>query len=908
MGKPNPLLDVFFLQELDNYRNRVTYVRMTSLTVEGYPIEQIEGVATGGNITVNGDSAVRRICNLTMTTKKLNINNIYWGISARVKIEIGLWQEFTEKYDNLIWFPMGVYVITDFKTSQQVNNYTITLSGKDKMCLLNGDISGNFNAETDLGKESVEQEDGTFVNEERSIPYIIREMIHYYAQEPFENIIIKDINSLGLDVMRNHTDHEFYLAQNVKTQEYVDIIDPTSDSNYNYTYPGNIKVDFNNLPDNFVFANGVDEDDTALVPQAQNPTVVIDGQGIQCYLTKVNAEEDIGYQVRDLTYPEDLIAAPNETVTSILDKIIKTFGDYEYFYNIDGQFVFQAKQTYVNTSWNNIVYNESEFYVKPSMLSSLTQYNFEGSKLTTAYQNTPNIGKIKNDYTVWGKKKMPSSGVEIPIHMRYAIDSKPYFYGSYKTPIYSKDGATLFSEYQDIYVTQEFFDTVVAKNLDKGETIANYKKTIQPPTWLANSTIANGGNPDDWWAVTDWAEYYKSLSGSYPMQQLRHYITGEKGYQGKMTFGDGTTHTFNNQSIFDVDSNGVPYTGSVPSILGYAAMPYWFPFQHSYRGCTHTFEFFRQLDELCNLTSWFYQPRLPDELAIYEEIIYNGKYKVNIVDWREIIYQMAKDYYLHNHDDDFYVQVHRNNFIPLFGLDLYQNGRTGYEHYYHDIQGFWRQLYAPQDVYDWNKNELELDLDNYNDDGWHKDIENSPSSLLFWFDFLDADSLGVGQFSVPAIGNRPKVSKNDSIRSIIYKDIPDVVFIKISDYEKYSENNQLPGDYTYVKITEYDDEGHEVNRFLANYIEDNKIIKSARSVTAQEEIDKLLYECSYANENITITSVPIYYLEPNCIISAKDEDSLRIVNGYYILNKATIPLTYNGTMQITATRVPERIY
>ena len=42
----------------------------------------------------------------------------------------------------------------------------------------------------------------------------------------------------------------------------------------------------------------------------------------------------------DLIYPDDLIAAPNETVTSILDKIIKAFGVYEYFYDVYGRFVF----------------------------------------------------------------------------------------------------------------------------------------------------------------------------------------------------------------------------------------------------------------------------------------------------------------------------------------------------------------------------------------------------------------------------------------------------------------------------------------------------------------------------------------------------------------------------------------
>ena len=91
---------------------------------------------------------MRRVCNLTLTTGKFNINNVYWGLTTRVKIEIGLENNVDPDYDDIIWFPQGVYVLTDFRTSAQVNNYTITLSGKDKMCLLNGDIGGNFNAET----------------------------------------------------------------------------------------------------------------------------------------------------------------------------------------------------------------------------------------------------------------------------------------------------------------------------------------------------------------------------------------------------------------------------------------------------------------------------------------------------------------------------------------------------------------------------------------------------------------------------------------------------------------------------------------------------------------------------------------------------------------------------------------
>jgi len=38
----------------------------------------------------------------------------------------------------------------------------------------------------------------------------------------------------------------------------------------------------------------------------------------------------------EVFYPDDLIAGIGDTVTSVLDKIIKIFGAFEYFYNLEG--------------------------------------------------------------------------------------------------------------------------------------------------------------------------------------------------------------------------------------------------------------------------------------------------------------------------------------------------------------------------------------------------------------------------------------------------------------------------------------------------------------------------------------------------------------------------------------------
>jgi hypothetical protein len=60
-------------------------------------------------------------------------------------------------------------------------------------------------------------------------------------------------------------------------------------------------------------------------------------------IAKVEYGETAGYRLTDLTYSGDLISSVGETLTSILDKIKNMLGEFEYFYDLEGRFVFQAK-------------------------------------------------------------------------------------------------------------------------------------------------------------------------------------------------------------------------------------------------------------------------------------------------------------------------------------------------------------------------------------------------------------------------------------------------------------------------------------------------------------------------------------------------------------------------------------
>ena len=309
------------------------------------------------------------------------------------------------------------------------------------------------------------------------------------------------------------------------------------------------------------------------------------------------------------------------------------------------------------------------------------------------------------------------------------------------------------------------------------------------------------------------------------------------------------------------------------------------------------------------------------------------------------VYLGEENQYLTNPDNFLYEVGKRNP-------DYYPTGYTGYEQYYTDLQGFWRQLYNPDYVptvnyskssyenrqlipqkiesltidYYCNNNTsiIELWENNlrYNDCSnltneqydnflkqnhyydyiidntsdrlyWNKAVFEEPETLNFWFDFLDSEgTTDLGQFSIPQIGDRSKVINEDKASSIIFKEVSNSIFMNgnLSEEEKQEKVNEFPG-YSIINIT-----SEQLQYFTI----------STKSLSVKDKIDDLLYQHTYCTENTTITSVPIYHLQPNTRILVKDDKTG--IDGEYIIHKLTIPLTYNGTMSIQASKAPERLY
>lgn len=1116
-----------FLLELDKYRNKIIYARITSLKFDETPRESIEGRVTQGSINLDGASALRRSCSLTIVAQNFAYDDYLWGMNTKFKLEIGVQNVINPRYPDIIWFNQGIYLIASFNTSRSANNFTITIQGKDKMCLLNGEIGGSLTASVDFGQIEEEDEYGNWVIKKIPIPEIIRNAVHTYANEPYHNIIINDLETYGLELLEYRYDIPMYLyrfadpnnADGLPTNTYIGALLETSDKKYYLTQSGN-PIALGDIP-----VDHLDMLVDTLVGTSDPKPVYVkeNNKFIPLYIAKVQYGQTAGYRQTDLTYPGDLIANIGESVTSVLDKIKNMLAEFEYFYDVNGQFIFQKKQSFISTMWGpstlvlnseieimrkaidslhedmteeeytaykqqseiawgewddklklyiitypvfrSYSYDEQVEYlwglldtyealvytsevgnqpIEQLAIASSTAYTFNGGELITSFNCNPQINNLKNDYSVWGERTAVS-GAKIPVHLRYAIDEKPGYYKAFDGKVYMTDRSVI----EDLKrqakedIKDAFYDKV------------NSFQILYPiPSALpAPKRQEDGSWSPGWWDIRDWCNYYSILNNNeFPEYTMKWYSRNDlDGCVPALSLPISYSNSINANNyvwllILRPDGyynaqhgTGNPAAGSsmrtlyrsyytdetqttykTEKVLDENGQPVQKAFIPPYRDCsdTHTYIDFLENDvKKQGNTVYFYNPSFP-AYDSYEDLVsdrieqefeeYERLGLLNYVDWREIIYQMARDYYKHNTEDTFEQNVALNN------APYYSTGRTGYESYYIDIQGFWRQLYYPhlgddytalgvedengnfisgelqslsaevqalteylygkevdysdnnvggmendicglnnlltdekwsdaqttvntwynsnkypidardssgvndpslyltmlQDLFFRKKNELEVLTMTYDDKKekydklkqdytvnyytqlsdsdarkhWHKNVFEAPETLNFWFDFLEATEDSVlGRYSVKNIGARTKPVNDTNIKSIYFRETPGVVFV-----ENINETSGGTG-YRYIQIPNID----------------TMFSISAQGKSAKERLDELLYQHSYSVESATVTTIPIYYLQPNTRVYLYDEATR--LSGDYIVSKVTIPLSYNGTMQLTTTKAAENI-
>lgn len=397
------LRDKNFLKTIDRISLKEEFAKITILNWQERPIEDIQGKVSSGTLNINGNSSLRRTCNLTILIDENNSNitsvKNSLSINKKIKLDIGI-KNNTSQYSeyDIIWFPLGTYIISSISitnTNSQITSASLQL--KDKMCLLNGECGGLLPASVTFSSYDVLDANGAYQTEQPTIYTIIKYVVNYFGGEQLPKILISDVDERVRKVMKWTGSNPLYITQYTST---------TSGVQYGATT------------------------DKKQVDEA------LAAGTIDSY-TEYKSGQDVGYIYTDFIYPGELIGDAGNSVCDILDKIKSALGNYEYFYDLDGNFIFQEIKNYLNTSKSTTDLNNME---QNDYLIDITKgksvYTFDDSFLISSYSNAPQYSMIKNDYIVWGMREDATTGATYPIRYHLAIDTKPQTGNTYKVFFY----------------------------------------------------------------------------------------------------------------------------------------------------------------------------------------------------------------------------------------------------------------------------------------------------------------------------------------------------------------------------------------------------------------------------------------------------------------------------------------
>ena len=283
---------------------------------------------------------------------------------------------------------MGIFLIQTLNIQRSTSTFTISLQIQDKMCLLNGTCGGIIPASTVFDVVDTIDNNGHSITTRPTIYQIIMELVNHFGNEPIHKIIISDLETRVKQVMQWTSSSPLYMVQ--KQNQYQMTVNSK-------TYLSWLQQGWSNV------------------------------QG-----SPFDYGKDVGYTYTDFTYPGELICGAGDTVTSVLDNIVSVLGNYEYFYDVYGNFIFQQIKNYLNNSYSKTIIEElkNNNYAMPAenylldTLNGKSVYDFKDSQLIISYSNSPNYNMIKNDFVVWGLRK-GDNNFQVPVRYHLVIDQKP---------------------------------------------------------------------------------------------------------------------------------------------------------------------------------------------------------------------------------------------------------------------------------------------------------------------------------------------------------------------------------------------------------------------------------------------------------------------------------------------------
>ena len=806
-----------FLLEVDQMHIKTQYVKVTLLSWDEEPIEEIQSQVISGSVNLDGNSAIRRTAQLSLFIPSQEANYIdaasQISINKKIKLEIGIKNTLNKYVDyDILWFPLGLYIVSSVSISQNLTGIDVNLSLKDKMCLLNGECGGTFPASITFSEMETSTEfDEEVKIEQPTIYQIIQELVNHWGGEQLGKILISDVEERIKQVVRWNGEESIFLGT---------VGNSTQTSSLQF-WIGEPPTDTTNYKE---YVQG----------------------------------EDIGYFFTDFTFPGSLIGEAGQTITEILDKIKNALGNYEYFYDLEGNFRFQEIKNYLNTTQATSILNQINrltAYTEEDNQADISSYvidrdkgksvyNFTDSSAVISYNNNPQYENIKNDFIVWGMRKT-LSGQTLPFRYHLAIDEKP---------IVTNEEYDLYLYEDETGLPLATVNTIIGLKYDTLEVVSyinDITNIIEPIlTSLYNNAKLRLTDTKQVVAskylteITDSAiiaikEKIQELSkyNSQFDEDFKEDETATNQETGEVYIINPGTVTQYRKDISDIVKKYSDNLGKITNATSDKFIPEGFesfpPITKSY-----TDSILKNIAQLIN--------NMPVVTQVQSK------------DWRTTLY--------------------------LQGLQADLSG-TDSSPYYIELANEWRKIY---DITGEQRRDGQI--------GFQDAVIECPTDMDYFLDFIDTTE-GLNQYSVQNIGRRTKVIVDDSINCMFEPEVNDVVFITTKGYKN-------------AEGKDYQEQLDECIDKQQNYCAVPPEVYDALVVGgyyngADIMIKDLLYQYTNFNESISLTCMPIYYLEPNSRITVVSKEAG--ISDDFIIQNMSLPLDNSGTMSISANRAKTRI-
>lgn len=365
----------------DKRMNIFTRIAVLDFETEDTIVE-LTGRFINGTFNIGSSSPVRRSGNFTLAFDlgEFTVEDLdsYLAIDKKIKIFF-----IKESENDIDVSKQGIFIITQVNSSHTVSSYQVSMQFADKMLLLNGTAGGTFPATMVLHEKIIiDGEDNTTIKYPL-IKDIIYELVNHIGGEKLSRIHIFDIPTDGRQVVR---------------------------------WMGDTPIRFSEDMSSFTISNEA---------TFSNERIFTKGT-------------DVGYLETPLTFPGELVMKPGSTIMQALEEIAKVLGGFEFFYDVDGNFIFRKIQSFEMSGITTVkptTLTDHDPFNRHDRISDKNKYFplFRESTIMNMFNNAnsvisvsvnPQYANIKNDFVVWGSR---SEKRENPTYVRYhlAIDTIP---------------------------------------------------------------------------------------------------------------------------------------------------------------------------------------------------------------------------------------------------------------------------------------------------------------------------------------------------------------------------------------------------------------------------------------------------------------------------------------------------